>query len=255
MRTLLALFAAALLAGCSLSELRDRVSDPGSAGKDLVSGSKYGKLLLEIDHPSGAAPHAAALDGLKATLRGVTGKTSVDVSLDASIPSEPSKKYSYEQLQALEREHRDRHSGGDTAVLYVLYVAGGSADDGDAGVTLGAAYGGTSLVMFKGNIRDNSGSGPLSGRPTEQALEQAVLTHEFGHAAGLVNLGTPMVRPHEDPEHRGHSSNRESVMYWAVENTAGLLGLLQCGLGSGDCGIPMAFDADDKADLTALREG
>lgn len=244
------LVASLLLAGCTLPALRDRVSQPGSDAKDIV-GTEYPKLLLEIDHPPGAGPNSAALDALKATLRSVTGKTSVDATLDASIPSS-TKKYTWSEIRSLEQDHRNFRTGGDTAVLYFVYVAGGSEDDTSEGVLLGAAFAGTSLVMFKGNLKANSG-GALSGKPSEQALEQAVLTHEFGHAAGLVNLGTPMVRPHEDADHRGHSSNRESVMYWAVENTAGLLGLLSCGL-SADCGLPLEFDADDKADLKALQE-
>lgn len=247
------LVAATFLAGCTLPW--DRVIDggPGDAAKDLVSGSQYANLLVEIDHPSGAGPNAKAVEHLKSTLREVTGKTTITVELDASIPSS-TKKYSFDEIADLERENRDRRSSGDTSVLYVVYVAGGSEEDTSEGVILGATYSGTSIVMFKGNLRANSGGGALSGKPSEDVIESAVLVHEFGHAAGLVNLGAEMVRNHEDPQNKGHSSNPESVMYWAVENTAGLVGILKCGLDP-TCGIPLAFDADDKADLKRLREG
>lgn len=253
-RTPVFLAAALLLAGCTLPFGPGRDGGPGDAAHDLVSGSKYPKLVVEIDHPSGAAPTPEALDHLRATLRSVTGKTSVDVTLSGSIPTS-SKEYTLAEIARLEDEHRDQRTSGDTAVLYVLYVAGGSEDDTSEGKVLGATYRGTSIVMFKGNIRANTNTdgNPLSGRPPESVVESAVLVHEFGHAAGLVNLGTPMVRPHEDPQHEGHSTNRESVMYWAVENTQGLLGLVQCGLDP-TCGIPLEFDADDKADLQRLRE-
>lgn len=247
------LVVASLAAGCTLPWQRVVDGGPGDRAADLVSAKDYPKLLVEIDHPPNAAPHPAALELLKSTLREVTAKTSIDVDLDPSIPSEPSKRYSFSEIEALEAKHRDHRSSGDTAVLYVVYVAGGSSEDTDEGKVLGAAYRGTSLVMFKGNIRANSGGGPLSGKPTEEVVERAVLVHEFGHAAGLVNLGTKMQRQHEDPEHPGHSSNRNSVMYWAVESSAGLALLCQLGLGS-DCGVPYQFDADDKADLRALRE-
>ena len=252
MKLLALLVVASLAAGCTLP-WPPRQDGPGDAAHDLVSGAKYPKLLVEIDHPPNAGPHAAALDVLRATLREVTGKSSIDVEVDASIPSEPNKKYTFEEIERLEEQHRDHQTRGDTAVLYVLYVAGGSSGDSDDGVVLGAVYAGTSIVMFKGNIRSSSGGGPLSSRPPEEVVERAVLVHEFGHAAGLVNLGAPMQRPHEDPENQGHSSNRNSVMYWAVESSAGLALLCQLGLGT-DCGVPYQFDADDKADLRALRE-
>lgn len=247
------LVVASLAAGCTVPWQRVVDGGPGDRAADLVSAKDYAKLLVEIDHPPNAAPHPGALEVLKATLREVTAKTSIEVELEASIPSEPGKKYSFSEIEALEDKHRDRRSSGDTAVLYVVYVAGGSSEDTDEGKVLGAAYRGTSLVMFKGNIRANSGGGPLSGQPPEEVVERAVLVHEFGHAAGLVNLGTKMQRQHEDPENPGHSSNRNSVMYWAVESSAGLALLCQLGLGN-DCGVPYQFDADDKADLRALRE-
>lgn len=252
-KVLALLVVASLAAGCTLPWTR--VADgPGDAARELVSGAEYPKLVVEIDHPPNAGPNAHAVDVLRSTLREVTSKSSIEIKLDPSIPSEPSKRYTFRDIEKLEDEHRDHHTGGDTAVLYVVYVAGGSSEDTDDGKVLGAAYRGTSLVMFKGNLRASSGGGPLSGKPPEDVVERAVLVHEFGHAAGLVNLGTKMVRPHEDPEHEGHSSNRESVMYWAVESSAGLALLCQLGLGT-DCGVPYQFDADDKADLRALREG
>lgn len=246
------LVAAALLPGCAFL---DRPTPPGAEGDEIV-GTKYAKLLVEIDHPPGYAPNDEALNVLRNTLIDVTGRSGANVQItkDASIPAQAGKKYSWAEIQALEDAYRGRRSGGDTAVLYVVYVAGGSEDDdGDARV-LGAAYEGTSLVIFKGNIKDSTG-GPLTGRPEERFVERAVLVHEFGHAAGLVNLGTPMVTPHEDPQHPGHSNNRESVMWWAVENTGGLLDLAACVVGF-ECGanIPFQFDANDKADLRALRE-
>lgn len=254
MAKLLALLVvASLAAGCTLPWGRVADGGPGDKASDLVSAKDYAKLLVEIDHPPNAGPGSAALEVLKSTLREVTAKTSIEFKLDASIPSEPSKRYSFREIEALEDEHRDQRSKGDTAVLYILYVAGGSSEDTSDGKVLGAAYRGTSLVMFKGNLRASSGSGPLSGKPPEEVVERAVLVHEFGHAAGLVNLGTPMQRPHEDPQNKGHSSNRDSVMYWAVESSAGLALLCQLGLGS-DCGVPYQFDADDKADLRALRD-
>ena len=240
----------------------------GSAAHDLVSGKAYPNLVVEIDYPSGYDPNPEAVSTLKATLQEVSGRDSahVQIAQSASIPAEPSKQYRWSEIEALESQKRDRHTGGDTAVLYVIYVAGSSEGDTDQGKVLGAAYRGTSIVIFKGNVKANTveNPSPLSGKPEERFVERAVLVHEFGHAAGLVNLGTPMVRNHEDtaggegndPVRHGHSINKNSVMHWRVENTGGLLPTLQCVLGT-ECGsdIPYQFDADDKADLKALRDG
>lgn len=248
----LLVIAAVALAGCNVGPLVDRTSRPGSAAHALVSPSAYAKLVVEIDHPAGSAPNAEAINVLKSTLVEVTGRSAdaIQIIQEATIPSEPNKKYTYDEIEELEDQHRSRHTGGDTAVLYVVYVAGGQADDTDRSRTLGAAYHGTSLVMFKGNIRAGAQGGILNPLAVEErCIERSVLVHEFGHAAGLVNLGTPMVRPHEDGENRGHSTNKASVMYHAVENTQDLFAFF-----GGCADIPYHFDADDKADLQALRE-
>ena len=67
--------------------------------------------------------------------------------------------------------------------------------------------------------------------------------HEVGHLLGLVDLVLDTGRA--DPEHPGHSSNRSSVMYWAVEST--LITDVLAG------GPPRDFDADDLRDLAAIR--
>lgn len=238
------------MAGCLDGVLPDR-SRVGSAAKDLVDGVRYPNLIVELDYPAGYAPNAEAKAVLKSTLSDVSGRdpSRIDIIETASIPAQPSKKYSLTEIVALEDEHRDRRTSGDTAVLYVLYVAGGyEGDSGDSRV-LGVAYRGTSVAIMKGNIKEATKSTLLSPRPPEQCVERAVLVHEFGHAAGLVNLGTPMVRDHEDPENKGHSANRRSVMYHAVENSVDLLSFF-----TGGCSeIPYQFDEDDKADLRALR--
>lgn len=215
----------------------------------------HAKLLVELDYPAGASANAEAKSVLRSAIAEATGRdaSNVEIVESADIPADRSKKYTLNDLIALEAEHRDRRSGGDTAVLYVLYVAGGYSEDAGDSRTLGVAYSGTSVAIFKGNIQEATRSRVIGGItvPTveERCIERAVLVHEFGHAAGLVNNGAPMVRPHEDPDHPKHSSNKRSVMYYAVENTVDLFALF-----TGGCSdIPYQFDADDKADLAALR--
>lgn len=254
-RLLALVLAATFLAGCNTGFLSDRVTGPGDAARELVDPRVHANLLVEIDYPVGSAPNAEAKAELRRTLAEVTGRASSAIEFveSADIPANPDKKYSVNEIIALENEHRDHHSAGDTAALYVMYVAGGSTDDDGDSRVLGVAYRGTSVAMFKGNIKAATRSGVVGGIvvPTveERCVERSVLVHEFGHVAGLVNLGAPMVRAHEDPAHKGHSSNKASVMYYAVENTVDLFALF-----TGGCAdIPYQFDENDKADLAALR--
>jgi hypothetical protein len=62
---------------------------------------------------------------------------------------------------------------------------------------------------------------------------------------GLVDLFID--RGRDDPEHPGHSTNRSSVMYWAIES--GLVTEVLSGP------PPERFDDDDRADLAAIRSG
>lgn len=252
-RPLALVLIAILLAGCN--GIRPGGGGPGDAASEIVDPRQHAKLVVELDYPAGSGPNAEAKATLKATLAEVTGRdaSKVEIVESADIPAAREKKYTLTELRSLEAEHRDRRTGGDTAVLYILYVAGGYSEDAGDSRVLGLAYGGTSLAIFKGNIQDATRSRVVGGLtvPTveERCIERAVLNHEFGHAAGLVNLGTPMQRPHEDAGHTGHSSNKDSVMYYAVENTVDLFALF-----TGGCAdIPYQFDGDDRADLAALR--
>ena len=249
----LTLAIAASLAGCNGVQFGG--GQLGEGARELVDPRVHAKLVVELDYPAGYAPNSEAKSILKSTLAEVTGRDASQIQIveSADIPVEASKKYTTNEIRTLEAEHRDRRSGGDTAVLYVMYVAGGYSEDSGDSRVLGIAYGATSLAIFKGNVQDATRSRVIGGItvPTveERCIERAVLVHEFGHVAGLVNLGTPMVRPHEDPEHPGHSSNKQSVMYYAVENTVDLFALF-----TGGCSeIPYKFDENDKADLAALR--
>jgi predicted Zn-dependent protease len=229
----------------------------GAANHDLVSGKAYPKLYVEIDSPPGAGPNAEALTAFHDALAQVSGRAPGNVVLDTSdtsIPADAGHRYTVQEIADLESQHRSHHTGGDTAALYVIYVAGGSDGDSGNGKVLGEAYRGTSLAMFKGNVRSTSSTGGLSTKPSELCVERAVIIHEFGHAAGLVNLGTPMQAPHEDsdPAHRGHSSSQGSVMYWAVDGSASLTNLLTPLGGGCEQQIPWHFDDNDLADLRAL---
>ncbi|MBI4393042.1 MAG: hypothetical protein HY556_04480 [Euryarchaeota archaeon] len=223
--------------------------NPGDAAKDIVSGSTYSRLVVEIDYEVGGDPNSEAVNLMENRLLANTGKIDIDVVKEAGVAGKGAgAKYTFDEVNRLMQGARSRSTGGDTAVIHVLYVNGGSTTDQGSSQVLGAAYCATCIVMFKGNIRENTrsdGSLPITGKPEEKLVESAVLVHEVGHIMGLVNVGTPMVTPHEDSAHKGHSISKQSVMYWEVDSTR-----LLTAFGLDD--IPDDFDQNDKADLCGV---
>jgi hypothetical protein len=110
---------------------------------------------------------------------------------------------------------------------------------GDTGV-LGVAARGDVAAIFTDQVK--SASTPLVG---SGGIETAVVTHEVGHLMGLVDLYLHTGR--QDPDHPGHSTDTQSVMYWAVESNL-VADLLQGG-------PPKDFDSADLADLQTIRNG
>lgn len=229
------------VAGCTLPQ----PEPPRPYYEEVLSGAPWTDLVIEIDHAPGHAPSLAARAHLLETMRNVTSKERVTLALEASLADTPDKRWTADELVALERETRSARHEAPVAVLHVLYPSGQYERDGVAGVTISGPVIGP-VVVFLDTI-DDLGT-PLGTLPLPpqaiQEIERATLLHEAGHAVGLVDNGLPQVRDREDPENEGHSSNPGSVMYWKVETTNGLRELLL-----DDGSVPDTFDADDRVDI------
>lgn len=212
----------------------------------FVRADPFPVLLVEIDHVEGRPPSAMALDALRSALADVTAKREIRFPPFGTFPAEPGGR-PWSEVAELQREVRSFETGGDTIVLQVTY-ADSTCREGDKGL-LGFESGRRVVICVKA-IDEGPQAGPLVvPDPSRERVERAVLVHEAGHVLGLVNHGAPMVRPHEDREHLGHSASRESVMFWQMDAQDALLGFL-----ADETGPAFAFDADDLADLKALRE-
>lgn len=235
MRTPTALAAAILFAAAIPGCFGDILDGGQVRFSDYLRDDQYETWVIEIDYVEGFPPSSSAISTLKSRMGAVVNKDSIDVRVDDVLQGRD--RWSSSQIADLERQHKDARTGDGTVVTWVAYLDGEFEEANVAGVTFGYDR----IAMFPEAIDDACSIGTLCfGAETD--LERAVLVHEFGHALGLVDRGAEMQRPHEDPDHPGHSSNRNSVMWWQVESVGSLAGLNN---------IPNTFDSDDRADLCA----
>ena len=181
----------------------------------------------------GAEPRQGSIDHLRSVLGGVSGKT---VDVGGGVVAGPGRQWTADDIRAL-ADSTGVTSTSQDAVLHLFFLAGGFAGDDHV---LGIAVRSDVAAVFSDRVDQSAGLLVDRGR-----IEDAVTMHEAGHLLGLVDLFLSTGRA--DPDHPGHSRNRGSVMYYAVEST-----LVASVLGGGP---PVDFDADDLADLATIRSG
>lgn len=212
-----------------------RVSGPpGSAAPLYLRPQPATSIVLEVSSADGAAPDQATLDHVTAVLRDASGKP-VSVRAGGAPPGYDA--WTADDVRAAADATSVVPQGGDRAVMHLLFVHGRWADDDKV---LGISVRGDVAAIFEDQI--DGAADPLVG---PGAIEVSVTTHEVGHLLGLVDLYLNTGR--DDPQHPGHSTNKASVMYWAVEST------LVTDLLTG--GPPRDLDDADRADLAAIRGG
>jgi hypothetical protein len=207
----------------------------GASANEILSGSTYTSLKVEVQYMTGFEPDAAALAHLQSMLSMVTHKSNVSI-ITKEIQASPNTSLSVSQVIDIERNNRTVFTSGNELALYILYT---NTDYTDNNV-LGVAYRNTSVALFGRKIHENSGS---IGQASRTKLLATVAEHEMGHLMGLVDLGTAMQTNHKDAAHGNHCNNTSCLMYYASETTD-ILGFLLTG------NIP-SLDGNCRADLTA----
>lgn len=191
------------------------------------------RLVIDIRSQAGAEPSSRTVDHVQAVLSQVSGK---EVRVGGAALSGGAREWSADDIRALADSAGPAQSR-DPAVVRLLYLRGGFAGDD---TVLGVAVRSDVAAIFADRI--DEAAGPVGNR---SRIEDAITIHEIGHLLGLVDL--VLDRGRADPDHPGHSPNRNSVMYYAVEST--LVGSILSG------GPPTEFDAEDLADLATIRRG
>lgn len=207
-------------------------SAPGAFAGVLLAPGPAERLVIDVLVQEGQDADAATLNLVKSLLAEQSGKP-VTVrgpnTLNAAASS-----YSSNDIRGLAAQGLPQSDG--TAVIHLLFLSGDFEKDGVLGVTVR----GDTMAVFPDAI--SRSASPLV---SPSRIERSVVVHELGHVLGLVDLFLDANR--EDPDHPGHSKNRNSVMFWAVESD------LVAQLFTGP--PPVDFDSADLADLRRIRGG
>jgi hypothetical protein len=208
--------------------------EPGAYAGVLLGPGSADAIVVDVLVQSGVTPSSDALSRLPDILGQASGKP-VTVNGPAPLTSSNSV-HSASEIRAAADEQDHASQTARRAVIHLLYFAGAYTDD----KALGVIVRGDTIAIFPEQI--DAATSPLVGRAR---LERAVLTHELGHAMGLVDLYLDGNR--DDSDHPGHSTNRSSVMFWAVETD-----VVSQILGGPP---PVDFDDADRIDLARIRSG
>ena len=191
----------------------------GSSANELLSGTKFKSLKVELQYMAGFAPDAGAINHLQAFLAARLNKPDGINIVTKEIAANSKTTLTADEVHAIEKESRTSFSTENEIAVYVLYTNGVYSENN----VLGIAYRNTSAAIFGKKIRDNSGS---LGQVSRTKLEATVLEHEIGHLLGLVDIGSSMQVAHK--ANGNHCNNQNCLMYYASETTD-VLGLLLTG--------------------------
>lgn len=208
----------------------------GSLNHGYLQAEPYKNIIIEIDYIAGYEPTSATKSALSDFFQSVAGKSVTFAGGNVIAPTKST--YTVSDLTSTEKANRRYYTTGDTAVVYMMFLNGQYENAGALGVSFKAS----SAALFVERI--NSATSALV---LYQQIEKAVAVHELGHLMGLVNVNYKSERNHEDAQHSGHSSNQNSVMFWAVEDISVNTIL--------NFGPPSQFDADDLFDLQKIKDG
>ena len=218
----------------------------------LLWGDQYPSVVVEVGAVGGRAPDPSALVALGLALVELTGRAEADVRVLEPTPV-PAQGGDYKPSD-LARIHRatarvvdpELRAIGQTATLHVLFLDGSLRADERPRLTLGTTLASEGLIAVFPDEYAEATRLTASDQTTSARAEmdRHVLLHELGHAFGLVGPRIPMVRPHADVDHPGHSNNPVSIMHHRPPMT--LEGFVYSDR-------PRDFDADDRADLAAFR--
>ncbi|MCB0734435.1 MAG: peptidase [Flavobacteriales bacterium] len=186
----------------------------GVSASGLLSSERFNKLVLEVMYMKGFAPEQSTVDSLLSMLDSLIDKPNGIQLIWTEVESPGFRSYTLNDIKVMESNNRTQFSSGSTIAVSAFFVDGDYAGNTQNGVVLGLAYANTSFVMFEKTIHEITDQ---ILEPDRELMEQTVINHEFGHLLGLVNVGSPMQKMHQDEAHEGHCNNENCLMYYTAE--------------------------------------
>jgi hypothetical protein len=209
----------------------------GSGAPRYLRAAESERIVVQVIVQSGAEPQRSTVDHVVSVLERASGKP---VSTTGGSVDSDRDHWSSADIRAAAVD-ADVDTPSDVAVLRLLFLRGEFDEGRDMdGEIIGLSVASDVAAVFSDQV---DGAATALVRPSH--IEDAVTMHELGHLLGLVDLFLHTGR--QDPDHPGHSRNRSSVMYWAVESS------LVTDLLTG--GPPREFDENDRSDLATIRHG
>lgn len=149
--------------------------DYGDGQSDYLSTKRFNKLLVEIDFLDGYKLTDETVANLKGKLKEVCRKSSVEVQVD-DIVYESQENFSTQEIQELEKVHRDYWASNNQAVLYILALTSSK----EKPTSVGSTFSETGITIFKKTIEGISDLVQY-----QKQMEESTIYHEFGHLLGL----------------------------------------------------------------------
>jgi hypothetical protein len=190
----------------------------GQSANHLLSANTYTVLNLEIQYAPGMKPQDQSVANLVNFLNTYLNKPAGINVVQKQVGSAGSPTVTTQDLANFEDKNRSIYTTGNTIAIWVYFA---DADFSTTGVAA-VAFWNTSICVFEKTIQANTGG---INQASRVKVESGTLMHEVGHLLGLVNTGTPMVKPHEDAGHKAHCTNTSCLMYYGIQ-TSGLMNSL-----------------------------
>jgi hypothetical protein len=190
----------------------------GQSANQLLSANTYTILNLEIQYAPGMKPQDQSVANLVNFLNTYLNKPAGINVTQKQVGSAGAATVTTQDIANFEEKNRSIYTTGNTISIWVYFA---DADFSTTGVAA-VAFWNTSICVFEKTIQANTGGVNQASRVK---VESGALMHEMGHLLGLVNTGTPMVKPHEDTGHKGHCINTACLMYYGIQ-TSGLMNSL-----------------------------
>jgi hypothetical protein len=182
--------------------------NPGASARDFLSGSTYSSLKIELQYMPGYCPDDRAVSMFVELLSERLNKPGGISVQKTQINPTLLETFTLSDISNIESRNRTVFTSGDQMSAYILFTSGSYYIGNVAGLT----YKNTSVCFFGEALKYVSGGSTPEDKIRIIAL---LLTHEFGHLLGLVDLGTPMQVDHRDYGNGNHCNDVQCIMHHA----------------------------------------